>query len=237
MYTPNKAGKIIGVLFLIQMVAGIYVNFSLLQPLNGDPGFLIEGAANSAKFGVIALLALVTSSFNLIVASIAYRFFSKYNPLLAMLAVFFPCISLALTAVEYSHIMELVSYSQHYQAASAEAKIVFETFRPVIASSRSWSHLMAIGVSGFSLFLFYLMLFRSSQTPRLLMGFALLATIMQVCAVTQPFLGNNIPLLMLLPLAASQLVLTIYFILKGLNVRVGLKQSNDNNYVKGRAIC
>ncbi|MFO7551857.1 MAG: DUF4386 domain-containing protein [Haliea sp.] len=222
MYTPDKAGKIIGVLFLIQMVAGIYVNFSLLQPLNCEPSFLIEGAANSAKFGVIALLALVSSSINLIVASIAYRIFSGHNPLLAMLAVFFPCISLALTAVEYSHIMELVSYSQHYQAASVEAKVVLETFRPVITSSRSWSHFMAIGFSGFSLFLFYLMLFRTSQTPRLLMGFGLLATIMQVSAVAQPFFGNNIPFIMLLPLALSQLVLPVYFIAKGLDIRVDI---------------
>jgi hypothetical protein len=42
--------------------------------------------------------------------------------------------------------------------------------------------------------------------------------------VTQPFLGNSIPFLMLLPLAVSQLVLPIYFIIKGLDVRVGLSE-------------
>ena len=64
MLTAKQAGRIVGVLFLVQMLVGIYVNFSLLQPLNGEPGFLVAGAASSTRFGLITLLALVTASFN-----------------------------------------------------------------------------------------------------------------------------------------------------------------------------
>jgi hypothetical protein len=227
MYSSSSIGKIVGALLLFQMVAGIYINFSLLQPLNGEPGFLVTGAVNSNRFGLIALLALVSCSVNLLIASIGFRIFNKYNPLLAVIVLLFPCISLSLTAVEYAHIMELVSYSQHYQAASAEAKITFELFRPVIASSRSWSHLMAIGFSGFSLLLFYLMLFRSAQIPRLLIGFGLLATVIQVLAVAQPFIGNSVPTLLLVPLAAAQLMLSAFFIIKGLSVRLSLRQQEQ----------
>lgn len=227
MYSSSTAGKIVGALLLFQMVAGIWINFSLLQPLNGEPGFMVTGAVNSSRFGLTALLALASSSVNLLIATVGFRIFGKHNPLLAVIALLFPCISLALTAVEYTHIMELVSYIQHYQAATAEAKATFEIFNPVLASSRSWSHLMAIGFSGFSLLLFYLMLFRSAQIPRPLIGFGLLATVLQVYAVAQPFIGNNIPNLMLTPLVAAQLMLPVYFIVKGLSLRSNLAEQGQ----------
>lgn len=217
MYTPNTAGKIVGALFLIQMIVGIYVNFAFLQSLIGASGSVV--AASSFKFGLASLLVLFTSSFNLIVAAIGYRIFSKYNPLLALLVVAFPCVSLALTAVEYAHVMELVFYSQHLQSASAEAKVILETFRPLLSSGRNWAHFMAVGFSGFSLFLFYLLLLRSSRTPRLLMGFGVLAAALQVCGVSLGLMGNGIPMPMLMPLALAQLVLPLYFITKGLAVR------------------
>lgn len=40
MNTPRVAGITVGTLFLCQMLVGIYINFSLLQPLTGEPGFL-----------------------------------------------------------------------------------------------------------------------------------------------------------------------------------------------------
>lgn len=222
MFAPKPAGRIVGALFLSQMLIGIYINFSLLQPLTGEPGFLAAGAASSARFGLIALLALAIASFNLIIAAIGYRIFSRHNPLLAMLALAFPVVSLALTGVEYAHVMELVSYSQAYQGASAADQALLTSLRPVIAASRNWAHFMAIGVSGFSLFLFYLMLLRSSAAPRWLTGFGVLAAALQVMAVSQAFVGNGVPVLMLLPLALAQLLLPLYFIARGLAVRADL---------------
>ena len=222
MLTAKQAGRIVGVLFLVQMLVGIYVNFSLLQPLNGEPGFLVAGAASSTRFGLVTLLALVTASFNLIIGAIGYRIFSRHSPLLSLLVVAFPAVSLALTGVEYAHVMELVSYSQYYQSASSADQALLESFRAAITAGRNWAHLMAIGFSGFSLFLFYLMLFRSSRTPRLLMGFGVLAAALQVTAVSQAFVGNGVPVPMLLPLALAQLLLPIYFIVRGLAPRADL---------------
>ena len=222
MFTSSQTGRIVGSLFLIQMVVGIYINFSLLQPLNGEPGFLVAGAASSAKFGLIALLAMVTASFNLIIGAIGYRMFSRHNPLLSLLVVAFPTVSLALTAVEYAHVMELVAYSQHYQLASDSDRTLLESLRAVVAASRNWAHFMAIGFSGFSLFLFYLMLLRSSAAPRSLMGFGTLAAALQVTAVSQAFVGNGVPVPMLLPLALAQLLLPVYFIVRGIALRAEL---------------
>ena len=221
-FAPKPAGRIVGALFLSQMLVGIYINFSLLQPLTGEPGFLVAGAASSAKFGLIALLALAIASFNLIIAAIGYRIFSRHNPLLAILVLAFPVVSLALTGVEYAHVMELVSYSQAYQGASVADQALLATLRPVVAASRNWAHFMAIGVSGFSLFLFYLMLLRSSAAPRRLVGFGVLAAALQVMAVSQAFVGNGVPVLMLLPLALAQLLLPLYFIVRGIAVRADL---------------
>lgn len=223
MNTPRVAGITVGTLFLCQMLVGIYINFSLLQPLTGEPGFLHTGAAGSVTFGIAALAALASASVNLIVASISYRIFNTRSPALALLAVAFAAVGLTLTAVEYTRVLELVSYSQQYQAATPETKALLETLKPVVAASRNWAHFMAIGTSGFSLFIFYLMLFRASATPRLLTGYGVLAAATQVCAVSQAFIDNSIPLPMLMPLALAQLVLPLYFIVRGLGARAGVR--------------
>jgi hypothetical protein len=219
MYAPSSAGKIVGALFLIQMAVGIYINFALLPTLSWEPGALAAEAPSGIKFGLITLLALVNSSFNLVVGIIGYLIFKKYNPLLALMVLVFPGVSLALTGVEYARFLELVFYSQHYQAASAEAKVLLETFRPVFAASRDWAHYIAIGFSGFSVFLFYSLLLQSARMPRLLAGFGALAAASQVCGVSMGLMGNSVPMLMLLPLALAQLILPLYLIVKGLAVR------------------
>lgn len=84
---------------------------------------------------------------NLIVASISYRIFNATSPVLALLAVAFAAVGLTLTAVEYTRVLELVSYSQQYQAATPETKALLETLKPVVAASRNWAHFMAIGTS------------------------------------------------------------------------------------------
>ena len=49
-----RAGRLIGVLIIIQMVGGIAVNFVLEAPLFGAPGFLVNAASHSRQIGLAA---------------------------------------------------------------------------------------------------------------------------------------------------------------------------------------
>lgn len=220
MYSASKAGKIIGILFLVQIVIGIFINFSALPQLFAEPGYMMTGADNLGKFGTAAIVALFMNGIGLLVACFVYPIFKERSPVLSLMVVALPVVCLALTGLEYSRTMEMASFSQHYLAAtSADAKAMLEAIKPVISSGRNWAHYMAVGFSGFSLFLLYLLMFRSSATPRLLAGYGMLAAVSQQIAVAHPFLGNSVPFVMLAPLALAQLALPIYFIVKGISVK------------------
>ncbi len=58
-----RAGRLIGVLIIIQMVGGIMVNFVLEAPLFGAPGFLVNAASHSRQIGLAAVLGLIIEAF------------------------------------------------------------------------------------------------------------------------------------------------------------------------------
>jgi hypothetical protein len=62
MEDARRAGRIIGILILVQMVGGTMVNFVLEAPLFGAPGFLVNAASHPRQIGLGALLGLVTEA-------------------------------------------------------------------------------------------------------------------------------------------------------------------------------
>ena len=62
MGTESRAGHIVGVLILIQMVGGGLVNSVLEAPLFGPPGFLVNAAPHARQVGLAVVIALVTEA-------------------------------------------------------------------------------------------------------------------------------------------------------------------------------
>ena len=58
MRTENSAGRLIGVLIIIQMSLAVMVNFVLEAPLFGPPGFLVNAVHYSRQLGVAVLLEI-----------------------------------------------------------------------------------------------------------------------------------------------------------------------------------
>jgi len=217
MLVVDKYGKVIGGLFLFQVVVGLYLNFGLLAELMGGEGFLVNGAKHSDLYGVSVFAALIISLINLVISSICRHLFRESSPVLTQLFFGLTVINFAAVVFEYGRIMEMVSYSQQYAAATTEqAKLMFETLRSTMASGRNWAHFMAVLTAGTQLFVFYTLLYRSSFIPRYFTGAAMVAALTQMMAVSQPFFGNEIPYIMLAPLGLTQMLMPIYFMVKGI---------------------
>ena len=216
MLAVDKYGRIIGGLLLLQVVVGLYLNFGLMADLLGGDGFLVNGAKYSTKFGIAVFAGLIISVINLFIVAMCRQLFSKSSPILTQVLFAFALINFAAVILEYGRIMEMVSYSQHYAAAETDqAKLMLETMRSSMASARNWSHYLAVLTAGTLLFTFYVLLFRSSSVPRYFSGVAIVAALTQMTAVSQPFLGNDIPLPMLAPLGLTQMLMPVYFMVKG----------------------
>jgi hypothetical protein len=211
-----RTGRIIGVLILAQMIGAYLVNFGLLGPVFDPPGYLVNAAGHAARVGLSVILGIATGMVSAGIAITAYAAFRQHSHAMALWFVALSVVGLALTVVENSNVMSLLSLSEAYAQAGVADRDLFGALRGVVAATRNWAHYTALLVAGCTLLVFYGVLFRFALVPRALSAFGLTAVVLQIIAVAMPLFGQGIVFLMLAPLGISQLALALWLIAKGL---------------------
>jgi hypothetical protein len=215
MVAARRAGRIIGVLLIIQMVGGGVVNFILEAPLFGAPGFLVNAAPHSHQLGLAVLLGLVMEALWVGIAIAAFPVFSRRTQKMAIWFIALAVVILAVAVVENTAVMSMVSLSEAYTKASTAEREQIQVVKIVVASARNWAHYMARIFDGGAIFVFYVVLYRFALVPRALAGFGLIAVTLMVTAVAMPLFGHDVVFPMLAPLGLSQLILALWLITKG----------------------
>lgn len=215
MRTAKRTGRIIGVLFLLQLVLGIAINFVLLEPIFSAPGFLVNAAAHPTGMALSALLGIVSGALSIGVAVTAFPVFRRGSQALALWFIAVATAGLAVNVMESSSVMSLLSLSEAYARASGTGRDLFPSLRSLVAAARNWVHYLGLIISGSNLFVFYLALLRFALLPRVLAAFGLAAVLLQLTAVTMPLFGHAVVFPMLAPLGAVQLLATVWMIVKG----------------------
>jgi hypothetical protein len=216
MKTAKSAGRIIGVLFLLQFIGSLLVNFVIMDPVFAAPGFLVNAAEHPLLVGTSVVLGLVASVMSVGIAITAYPVFRRYSPGMALWFVALAVVTFVLNAVENIHVMSMLTLSQAYAKASAADHDLFQALRGVVASARNWAHYIGLIGGGSSLLVFYSVLFRFTLVPQALAACGIGAVALQITAVAMPLFGSDIVFPMLLPLAVMQLVLIGWLLAKGL---------------------
>src|SRR5579885_3229160 len=175
MAAESRAGRIIGVLFLIQMVGSAIVNFVLEAPLFGAPGFLASAAPHARQLGLAALLGLALEALWVALAVTVFPLLWRHSRAMALGLVVLSGVTLAVAVIENIGVLSMVSLSEAYTKASAVERGQLETVRVIVASARNWAHYMGRIFDGVTGFLLYAALYRFSLVPRVLAGLGLLA--------------------------------------------------------------
>jgi hypothetical protein len=215
MRTPKSAGRIVGILLLLQFIGGLLVNFVFMEPVFAAPGFLSNAAGHSLLISVSVLLGLMTSLTSVAIAITAYQVFRQYSQAMALWFIALAVASFTLNAVENINLMSMLSLSEAYAKANGADHDLFQALRGVVAASRNWAHYIGLLGVGSALLVFYSLLFRFALVPRMLAACGIGAVALQIIAVAMPLFGQNIMFLLLLPLAIVQLVLTLWLLTKG----------------------
>ena len=210
-----RLGRIIGVLLLLQVIAGILLNFVFTAPLFGEPGFLINAAPNAVQIAQSVLIAVAMGLVSLAVASLLYPLFKTYSQPLALFYFALATAGFALTVAENISVMSMVSLSKAYTEAGGAQEAMYQGLRIVVRSTRNWTHYISLIVSGATLFTFYAAMFRFSLVPRLLAGFGLVACLSQMIAVSMPLFGHDVDFRLIAPLGIVEIALSLWLIVKG----------------------
>jgi hypothetical protein len=215
MRAARRAGRIVGLLIIIQMVAGAIVNFALEAPLFDAPGFLVNAASHPKQLGLAVLVALVAEALWIGIAITAFPVFGRRARTMALWFIALAVVILAAAVVENAAVMSMISLSEAFSKASTVEREQLQMVKIVAASARNWAHYMARIIDGGAIFVFYAVLYRLELVPRALAGFGLIAVILMVTAVAMPLFGHPIVFPMLAPLGLSQLTLAVWLIVKG----------------------
>lgn len=222
MGADSRAGRIIGVVIVIQMLCGVMVNFVLEAPLFGTPGFLVNAAHYSRRIGSAALLGLITEALWVGIAVTALPLFYRRSRAMALWFAALAVVVLAVAVVENAAVMSMVSLSEAYAKASAVERGQLEAIRVVVAAARNWPHFMARMLDGCTIFVFYGLLHRIALVPRVLAVTGLVAATLQIAAVAMPLFGHDVVFPMLAPLGLIQLILAVWLISKGFSEQSSL---------------
>ncbi len=210
-----KTGRIIGVLVLVQVVLGILSNFVFTAPLFGEPGFLINAAPHANQIAMSALIGIAMGLLSLSIACLLYPLFKPYSQPMALFYFALVTAGFALTVVEYTKIMSMLSLSQAYAAAGATQDALYQGLRVVVKDARNWTHYLSLIVSGVTIFAFYLISMRFKLIPRALSAFGLLAALSQIFAIAMPLFGHEVDFRLIAPLGICEILLGVWLIAKG----------------------
>ncbi|MGH8172642.1 MAG: DUF4386 domain-containing protein [Rhodanobacteraceae bacterium] len=215
MATTRTAARTIAVLLLAQMITAPIVNFALLQPVLAAPGFLENAAAHSTRVSIAVVLGLAMVAATVGVAIAALPVFRRYSEAMAFWLLALAIVGLAAAVVENIGVLSMLSLSHAYANAEGANADLLKALSVVVTAPRNWAHYLGLALGGSVACVLYTTLFRFALVPRVLAGFGIVASLLEIVAVAMPIFGQRIVFPMLAPLGLAHLSLIIWLIAKG----------------------
>lgn len=215
METTRDTGRRVGALLLLQAVSGALGNLVLLKPAIAPPGFLGNAAAHALELRLAVLCMLASAALSVAVAIAAWPVLRAASRTLAMWLFALATAGLALNAVEGTTLLSMLSLSEAYSAADPVLAGQHELLASTVRGARNATHYLKLIVGVGAILVLQAALARHALAPRLLAGAAVVATCVQLVAVTLPLFGARIDFRLLAPAGVLYLLLAAWLLMRG----------------------
>jgi hypothetical protein len=216
MNANNKTARMVGVLFITAMVAGM-LRYVLLDPILDAPDYLANTSTHKTQviIGVLSFFVLAVALAG--IAIVMYPILRKQNEALALGYVAARIVEGVLFIVTVLAILTLWTLSQKYVEAGAPDASYFQTLGELLLAVRYWAYnVLWPVIIGLGSLMFYYLLYQSKLIPRWLSVWGLIGAPLFPVAWLSLF-GPKISGPFLLPLVANEMVLAVWLIVKGFN--------------------
>jgi hypothetical protein len=217
--SAKSVGRVVGVLLLSQMAAGLMLPFILLDRSVGrGPDFLTAAAEHSFQVRAAVLIAFVGAALTVSLAIAAMPVIRRYSVATALGFLAVCAMSSTLDVVHNASVMSMLSLSRRYLEADASDPGLYPALAATVHSARAWAHYAQLmGVAAW-FFVFYSSLWRFRLVPRALASLGIIGTLLQFTGVTLPaFAGYRQQEWMAIPMGAIHLAVAIWLMAKGFN--------------------
>lgn len=215
MDSAKTVGRIVGALLVAKLIASPIQNFTLMGPVVAAPGFLVNAAAHPLNIPLAVMLAFALGLASIAIAVVSYPVFRRVAPLLALWFFALTLVGVATSFTESVTTMSMLSLSQAYAAANGATPELYEGLRLVVSKARNWAHYTNLLVGGLAMFVMFLLMFRATLVPRLIAGFGMAASLLQMYSIGLPFFGAAVDFQLLMPLGFAYLVTCAWLLWKG----------------------
>jgi hypothetical protein len=220
MSSVGKTSRILGIAFLLQFVtsfsSGVFLKARWF--VEGDMGeTMLKIAANPMLFRANILLDMFTALGVAFLGAILYLTLRKQNEKIALTALGFYWLEVALLAVSKMDAFSLFHLSQEYAALAQPAdllllgKAAYESMDFV----GNTLHMLAFCFGGI---LFYYLLYKSGIVPKWMSLWGLAAILPMLIGTFTQMFDYTIPFAYYLPYVPFELVIGIWILIKGVEV-------------------
>jgi len=221
MRDAKSVGRIIGILLLLQLAAGLMLPFILISPLvQGAPGFLTAAAENSFQIRAAVFIAFAGAALTISLAIAMLPVFRRYSLAAAVWFLAVCIVSGTLDLVHSATVMSMLSLSQQYTSNGGGAE--YQAVGFAVAAARRWAHAVQLVAIGGWIFVFYSSLLRFALIPRALAALGVVGIALQFTGVTLMMLtGYSVIGMLAIPMLPIQIIVAVWLIVKGFNKPLG----------------
>ena len=233
MKTYRKTSIIVGILFIIGTVAGIFSGV-VTEPVLGASDYLAQAAANESSMILGAILVLVMGFPLAMIPVMMFPIFRKANETLALGAVVFRGVleAMAYIVIAISWLL-LISVGQAFVSADTADAATLQAVGDFIKQALYWNeHILALVFTIGALMLYWLF-FKTKLIPNWLALWGFFGAILYFAApIFNLFDPSHLALSLgvkwgnlMAPLAIQEMVFALWLIIKGFN-QTALAQLN-----------
>jgi hypothetical protein len=225
MDSHRKAAIIVGVLFIVATAAPILSAVPLSAvPLGwlgieGDPNYLTAISQNENQVLIGALLWLAMTASVVAIPIMMFPILRKHNEGLALGYVGARIFEGFFEAVNVVSLLSLLSLSREFATAGAHGASYFQTSSALLLAVIDWGSLLLDLAWLLSVPMFSYVLYQSKLIPRWLSGWGLIGGALWLATWPVRMFGLSPPMIEIfaLPIAAQEMVLAVWLIVKGFN--------------------
>lgn len=219
--SSKKTAVIVGVLFIISTAAGV-LNLGFLVPLLNDPGYLVNIAANENQWIAGVILDLICAGAFVGIAVVIFPILRKHSGTVAIgyvVARGFEAVPFVIGAIS---LLALLTVSQEYVQAGTPDVRYYLPLGSSLLAAYDWTQLLGPRIlAALAALPFYYLLYRTRLVPRFISVWGLVGAPLYLASGVLGLFGlsslSTASILLFLPHALNEMVLAVWFIVKGFN--------------------
>jgi len=236
MNSNRRSAEIVGVLFILAAVSAM-IGLKLYDPILKGPDYLTNGSehANQVILGALMELILVVSAVG--TATTMFPILRKYNETIALWHVCFRFLEAIIITVGVISVLALLTLSREFVAAGAPEIASYQTSGILLKAVHDWTFMLGpLFMLGINTLMYSYIFYKSKLVPRFISCLGITGAIVVFIYALLVMFGviQQISVwgaIMALPVAANEIILAVWLIVKGFNesalTSISVKKQDD----------